>query len=845
MGQPSFPRPRVNPKNRIKMRRFLLLLAGVVVGTILLLLCRLPLLEQITPLLLKRHNIHLTSLELSSLSFTALKIDHAAAEITRKQQKYTLEISKLSLHYTLRGLIDGTFDQLAIKEAFFSLPTVTRSTPERRGQLDQATLNQALSTLRQLRFPVQRVTVEQLRSPSFSLPCLIGRSMTFVLQQNATSLQATITARLDKQERLFLNAVRSTDAILEAELRHFRGHTLVQHLQLSADAAVLRGTTALVLNEVADLLPLASMAPLAGKLEGTFALHLTGEPQFTLSMHGEAVQLPWFTAGQARADLHITLDHGHTLITQGSQLQLHDVHHPLLAVESINGQLDGTITLQEEKIRVKFTPPEAWQIRGLDLGSATIGRLSLPPMDEILISKDTMSLTPAPGTPLSVDDVAVSDLGVAHIAISPESSQPIRLVRSDASLTLTSPAWQAADLSVRKGNQHIHCKDMRITPGPLTVTGSEKRRMTLAFSSGILHVFSGTLGLGPFKADGKFDLTGTAIKGAVALRPAVHPGQLRLEIDHDTYSRAGKVALTTIAPVEFSSTSGLDKLLSGTALPVKVTAGFLQADMAGQWQKGVRPHLAGMVNISELAGSVKQVPFSGLRFQKSIDILPVLQSQKPGTLHIQTIGAAVPVDNLEGSFTLQSSSPGNRTGIAFTQLKASLMGGVVSIDPFTHSPGTRIPTLAIRARGLDLAQLIALIKVKGLEVNGRINGYLPVSLANNVFGLEAGEFTGEAEGGTIRYRPPQSQAEQSGLTAYALQALEEFHYTSLKAPVRYLQDGTLFIDVHLQGKSPRLSATRPVHLNIHTEQNLLSLLKSLRYNRTLTRDLDKQLRKHH
>jgi hypothetical protein len=53
----------------------------------------------------------------------------------------------------------------------------------------------------------------------------------------------------------------------------------------------------------------------------------------------------------------------------------------------------------------------------------------------------------------------------------------------------------------------------------------------------------------------------------------------------------------------------------------------------------------------------------------------------------------------------------------------------------------------------------------------------------------------------------------------------------------------LTVNLKLQGTSPELETSRPVHLNINTEQNLLSLLKSLRYAEGISAKIDSKVRR--
>ena len=86
---------------------------------------------------------------------------------------------------------------------------------------------------------------------------------------------------------------------------------------------------------------------------------------------------------------------------------------------------------------------------------------------------------------------------------------------------------------------------------------------------------------------------------------------------------------------------------------------------------------------------------------------------------------------------------------------------------------------------------------------------------------------------------------QSGITGYALKAVEDFRYNSLKTTARYAPDGQLDLDISLEGTSPKLAADRPVHLNIHAEQNLPALMQSLRFSKGLTEELDKRVKQHY
>ena len=108
-----------------------------------------------------------------------------------------------------------------------------------------------------------------------------------------------------------------------------------------------------------------------------------------------------------------------------------------------------------------------------------------------------------------------------------------------------------------------------------------------------------------------------------------------------------------------------------------------------------------------------------------------------------------------------------------------------------------------------------------------------------------GGLTNQIRGGTIRYTPESgtTQLRQNPITGITLDALKDFRYSDLQARVNYLPDGELTINLELKGISPELDENRPVHLNINTEQNLVSLLKSLRFAQGVSGSIDEQVRR--
>ena len=145
----------------------------------------------------------------------------------------------------------------------------------------------------------------------------------------------------------------------------------------------------------------------------------------------------------------------------------------------------------------------------------------------------------------------------------------------------------------------------------------------------------------------------------------------------------------------------------------------------------------------------------------------------------------------------------------------------------------------------DLAEIVKTQQLDDIVATGRIDGIIPVEInADGIF-IQDGLFINGVRDGTIRYNPASGteQLKQNPITGIALDALRDFRYSYISAGVNFIPEGRLTINLQLKGTSPGLDTNRPVHLNINTEQNLLSLLKSLRYAQGISEKIDNKVRR--
>jgi hypothetical protein len=178
-------------------------------------------------------------------------------------------------------------------------------------------------------------------------------------------------------------------------------------------------------------------------------------------------------------------------------------------------------------------------------------------------------------------------------------------------------------------------------------------------------------------------------------------------------------------------------------------------------------------------------------------------------------------------------------------LHGDIFDGTFSGNDFVFDLNRNKNSFEIKATNIDLAQIVETQQLEDIEVTGRIDGTIPVRIEEQGIFIEHGAFINDVRAGTIRYAPATGteQLKQNPLTGITLDALRDFRYSHLSADVNFTPDGMLMINLQLRGTSPELDTKRPVHLNINTEQNLLSLLKSLRYAESVGASIDQKVRK--
>jgi hypothetical protein len=326
---------------------------------------------------------------------------------------------------------------------------------------------------------------------------------------------------------------------------------------------------------------------------------------------------------------------------------------------------------------------------------------------------------------------------------------------------------------------------------------------------------------------------------------AVVPGEFEFALNQNLARGAGRFSIRPLKPLELNAENNkLSLLVVPWPYPFDLLSGKIKLSSQAAWSEKGAFSLSTTINIDNAGGNVGELLFSGLAFDHKLQILPKLQSVSAGKLTVKYIDTGVIANNISTDVKLKTESSDSLPQLIIQNLYGEIFGGTFSANDLIYDLNNSANHFKIKATNVDLAEIVKTQQLDDIVATGRIDGIIPVEINESGVFIHDGIFTNDVRNGTIRYNPATGteQLKQNPITGIALDALRDFRYSYLSAGVNFTPDGRLTINLQLKGSSPELDTSRPVHLNINTEQNLLSLLKSLRYAQGVSEKIDKKVR---
>jgi len=447
------------------------------------------------------------------------------------------------------------------------------------------------------------------------------------------------------------------------------------------------------------------------------------------------------------------------------------------------------------------------------------------------IGPEGLEASLAPGTKLSADRIVLAATSIDRIDA---------IIQSSTSLSYAESGWRIAF-------DTLNAQVDTLTIANFTTSGSVDLEdiilladgddfsaqaefsvpaVAIASSSFVMNLpkFEGDLKLDRQQLSASFETIGLDEDGTIVLSldTGTGSGSARLGgITHSFSTRRLSRVVTSALP-DFDLTAGSARLAGSlTFRDWEPTAGILSTKLVG------------------VAGFISSIVFTGVATDVDLeyDASAGLRAQ-PADVSVDLVDIGVALTDLTARYLLHLPE----LSVDVSELQLAAFGGTARIEPFSVGADASSQTVLVNLESLDLAELLAVKDFAAVELAGRVNGRIPVTIGADGIRIEDGRIDGVAPGGVIRYQQssPDSGSSATGM-GIAAKALSNFEYETLASDVNYLENGDLVLQMQIRGRNPDLEGGRPIVLNLGVENNIPEMLRSLQATRNIQDVLERQV----
>lgn len=719
----------------------------------------------------------------------ALQIDRLSVEKHTPDRISRLQAAPVSIHYDPWQLLQGQLQRIEIPRASLSIElTGQPSQDDPNATLPALDLAQVLPSRWLPRSPAQELLIGQLQvtmqAPEQPILALTG-NIYLADQQMLTR----VLAQYDNQTLGRADLTLNQDDQLQLQVVTETATVLTSHAQLTLDADTQQ--LAVALEHDLDLhhsltllarLPLLTSLPI-DQLEG----HYRGTSQIQATRQFTGNTQRWLASLQAKQ--HLTLD---------SQLRT-----PLLPDNPVNLTATGHLQYNlADGLQLQLDPASQLSLANLSVASWQINQPQLRLTTPLQLTTSPLHLAPL--------QIALSSTGVQanqpplHLAVSPLKIQ----------LSAIDLAHLGGQINLAPTTLNARYND-RALPA-ITLTARNQLQWPSLTSQLTLHLAQPAAQLNAAQLSAELDLQLT--------EPALAA--------HWQLSDINLPQLTQVLRPWLGST---------WPRPLQVTAGEYQQQGELRWQT---QHLTATIKhrISDLAlqheaSQARQISLTSTTYLRGDRI------DDQGQLRIGRLRSGIELANIQADYRLNHLSQ-PFISLDMRRFSAELLQGQLSVSPFHTLISQPAFHSELQLQGISLDALLQLERQPGLQGEGLLDGHLPLRVDQQGVWVEQGQLANRAPG-IIRYQPTpdiQAMAHTNAGLELALKALSELHFQTLAAKADYNPDGALNIQTRLKGTNPTWNQGQPVDFSVNIQENLLKLLKTLRFADNLTHTLEQRYR---
>jgi hypothetical protein len=785
----------------VKTAVFLLLVLAITLFTV-----RFFLLDRLAAIALHKAGAYDITFHISNIGFKQAHVDVLAATFKLPTGEILpVTLNNISLQYNLQQLLaTGKCNRIIVKK----MDVIRAGTKKIAGTPlhlpKQVTL---LNDDLRSRLPFEKFSIKHLLLHGDLPPQLTDKIILLDADIKGTAINATISLQAAADTKIIVELTSPDAEHVTADIVVQNRHTEIVQARLVLQPDTWSGTIDLQMKPVRNLLLQVTDMPgfpeITGALAGKLDIPLPGneDTTFTATILADSPALPGFSASTAQVQATGEINGRNIHLAQGSQFYGKTLILDNTRVENLTLDLSGNFKWIKDRLQLNFAEKQNLQIKGLTAGRLHIANLNIQTEKPLQISHLKNSWT--------VDD---NTLHVSPLLLQDEE-------RSFSTGPLTCRFW---------GLNNFFPK-LELTTEiatPAAVLTINKQELPLKNLNGTLQ------------------LTKNRINGKLQFAPAIIPGRVQANFAHNLATAAGSFTLRTDRRFDLTREGvSLADLFTAWQRPYDLDSGKISFKAVGSWAPGRDMQLSNFVSVTGGSGFYKQFLFKGLDLRHDLAVLPRIRSKSEGSFSLQQLIGGIDIHDIHAGLNFLPAKTGPLPQIQVNDFNTSVFNGIISSPYILYDLNHPESHFVVNIKKIDLGSLVKLIRMDNLHVNGRVSGTIPITVKGKDVSVDDGILYNEPPGGEIRYTPVNMN--QSGITGYALKAVEDFRYNSLKTTARYAPDGQLDLDISLEGTSPKLAAGRPVHLNIHAEQNLPALMQSLRFSKGLTEKLDKQVKQHY
>jgi len=796
---------------------------------------------------LAQNGFHSINVVVRELDTSHVLIDRLDFSFSPEDQQIDCRLEQANITFEPIRLLQGWINEVAILQVAIHRQVSEKKTPPPSPDLPR--LIDHLLADWQSRIPLGTLEIDAFHLSGAGIPPALQQPFDLTLTNNGILQLKSNTGKGEKgagvglemkktSGRLVLNL--KVDGVGEARMALFEE----EHKFITNFAVELKKIYPL-LNQfgMPHVPPLSQVK--SGHLAGTISGDLSQLPpeSLTVKAHLNKFSTTDVTAGEAGLYLKLQWMKGENgyLLHPDSLIELTAVHIPGLSLQQGNFQLAGIVRVEEAGISFQLDDASSLQLNQLKGRDIAAGQLQCTPNISGIISPGASIVRFAPSFFCTGQKIVAKQFHIPMLTL--QAGQENRLeVRKNPALTwsldesdwfLDIPRIKKSDLLLSLHPFSFKIGHLGNPNGYLNLDG-RIAASEVDLSKGMYQTAIRDLSAQVFLNRDKFKASGTFSPGEFG-QPVV------VNIDHVLSTEKGSLFLQTQKPLHLSKERPASSLLAGWPYSFDADGGKLTLKLDTGWAREKPFTTEVAINLDSVNGRWKELTFSGLSLQHNLKLLPTIASLDSMQLSLDVLNIGVPVTDMDARLRLSKDSQG--IDVVMEQCAFTLFDSYFAVEPFSYRTADQTSRIRVKLQHLDLAIAVPYQKVKGLEVSGLVDGMLPLEISSDGLRIEDGAIWQNGPG-TISYRPEDSTAmKRAGLPDFVIKAMEDFQYDTLQTKVSYQPDGQLDLTIQLQGKSPRIDTNRLIHLNLNVEQNLLYLLKSLRYGGLISQEIEKTIQK--